>query len=189
MITLCSTNSLSISQKYNEFAIFAAITLWNYCLFREFIIFFALTMSFRENTKNSLFFRYGFHVLVLLIADLVRINLVYYGHITFRDTLSIYYLFRKVTVNLISLSRINFKFILFFENSLSSTRIYYELTVFIANKERIHVMFRKFTMNLLFIPQILYQFWPIHYKNTSCFAKILRILYFFGNLSFINSLN
>ena len=128
----------------------------------EFTIFFAITLwihcLFREFTiysANSLSFwriHYEFTWSFAIHNEFSRNN----------------YEFTICLANLLP----NHEFIIFNANSL-------QWSVFIANKVLIDVMFRGFTMNLLFISRIHYRFWRINYKNTSCFAKILRAHYFF----------
>ena len=104
----------------------------------------------------------------------------------------IQYLFQKFTINRISVSQIHYfsrfqwKFIIFFANSLSFSRIFYKLTIYFAISFWIHYLFRKITVCFAnspwihFFPRNHYEYTILSwnkYKFTICFAISMLIHY------------
>ena len=74
------------------------------------------------------------------------------------DFLHIHYLFREFTMNLLSITLIHLEFIIFYANSLSFSRIHYDLTFLFAISIWIHQLFLEFRLDSLSFPRIDYEF-------------------------------
>ena len=100
-------NSLSFSRKYHEFNICFVIALWIHYLFREYTL---VSLFFCEFIMNKFYFsqfRFEFSLFYANYLYVWRIN--YESTWFFAKLPWIHYLFRSFTMNLLSVSRINYK--------------------------------------------------------------------------------
>jgi len=135
-------SSLSASRIVYEFNICLAISIWIHYLFRKF----TLNRPFCGTTMNSLWNQYEniiFFETSLGIYDLFR-----EFTICFPNLQCIHYLFCDYSLNS-SFSRIHCLFRKFTLNPLSLSWYYYEFTIYFAISLWIHNLLRDFTMNSL----------------------------------------
>ena len=125
---------------------------------------------FCEFTMNSFFFH------EFSINYISRINYEFFW--CFTKTFRVSYLFRECNINLLLFRVLTL-------NSLSFLRIHYivtfGLTIYLANILGLHFLLREFTLNSRSITRNFF-------KNTSCFANIIRIHYPIANSLWIEFL-